>query len=289
MSLLKDKIEIGIQEAELGTQKALGSVPLIIRLVIILLVLGIIPSYYIARSLSQKIWLSRYEQGAVLAKMSFTNPQAPSISPVHVTSLGGNSFAAAVQISNPNSSLSLDQVPDSFTFYNAQKQQIYTFNDTLYILPNQTKYLTVPTFTTTEKIAYADFTLPKSLPWQHRLNTPAVSLITSIPSNFEQYSPVAMVVQGDFSNNSPYTLKQVALAFLLFDSSDQIIGVSSRDEFTVMPFERRSYKQLWPNLVAPNLSKVEVDAYTNTLDPADLIIDNSNSPASDLSRPVINQ
>jgi hypothetical protein len=286
MSLLKDKIELDIQEAEFYTQKKLSQFPPILVWFIIIALLAVIPAYYISRSMSQKIWLARYEQGAIAAKPSFTNPQAPKISDVTLTTSGPGTFAAVVQVSNQNLDLSMDNVPYSFTFYNSQKQQIYQYQNTLFLLPNQTKYITAPTFTPTEQIAYADFALPQTLPWQKRLAIPTVNLSTTLPQTFEQVSPLAFVVQGDFFNNSPYTLTKVRLTFVLFNQSNKIIGTSQRDESTVAPFERRAYKQLWPNMTAPNLSRVEVTADTDTLNANNLSAPevNSNS-SSDLSRP----
>jgi hypothetical protein len=290
MSLLKEKIELNVQEAELFAQKNLGSFPPVLRWLLVFMVLAIIPAYYISRSVSQKIWLARYEQGAIAGKPSFTNPQAPKISNVTLTVSGSNSLAAVVQISNQNLDLSIDNVPYTFTFYNSQKQQIYQYQNTLFLLPNQTKYVTAPTFTPTETIAYANFQLPQTLPWQKRLAIPTVNLSTSLPQTFEQTSPLAFVAQGDFVNNSPYTLSKVHLTFVLFDQSGNIIGASQRDEFTVAPFERRAYKQLWPNMIAPNLSRIDLTADTDTLDPDNLSAPaiNSNS-SSNLSRPATKQ
>lgn len=286
MSLLKDKLELDIQEAEAFAQKNLSQFPPILVWLIVSALLAVIPAYYISRSVSQKIWLARYQQGAIVGKPSFTNPQAPKISDVTLTTSGPNNFAAVVKISNQNLDLSINNVPYTFTFYNAQKQQIYQDQGTLFLLANQTKYITAPTFTPNEPIVFADFQLPQTLPWQKRLSIPTVNFFTSLPQTFEQYSPLAFVAQGDFVNNSPYTLSKVRLTFVLFDHNQNIIGTSQRDEFTVTPFERRAYKQLWPNMTAGNLSRVDVTADTDTLDSSNLSAPAVNSNmSSDLSRP----
>jgi hypothetical protein len=286
MSLFKEKLELDIQEAEAYAEKNLNQFPRPLVWLIILVLLAVIPAYYISRSVSQKIWLARYEQGAVVAKPSFTNPKAPKVSDVTLATSGPGNFAAVVQVSNQNLDLSVNNVPYVFTFYNAQKQQIYQYQATLFLLPNQTKYVTAPTFTPSGQIAFADFELPQTIAWQKRLNIPAVNFSTSLPQTFEQYSPLAFVAQGDFVNSSPYTLSKVRLTFVLFDQNQNIIGVSQRDESTVAPFERRAYKQLWPNMTAGNLSRVDVTADTNTLDPNNLSAPAVNSDtSSDLSRP----
>jgi hypothetical protein len=286
MSLFKEKLELDIQEAELFTQRNLSQFPPVLVWLIFIALLCVIPAYYISKNLSEKSWEKKYAEQQIIAKPSFTNPQDPQISKVTLTVSGTLGIAAVVTVTNQNLDLSLDNVPYIFTFYNAQKQQINQYQGTLFLLPNQTKYITAPSFSPTEQIAYANFNLPQNLPWQKRLSVPNVNLLTSIPQTFEQSSPLAFVAQGDFFNNSPYTLGSVRLTFVLFDQNQNIIGVSQRDESTVTPFERRAYKQLWPNMAAPNLSRIDVTADTDTLDPNNLSAPavNSNS-ASDLSRP----
>jgi hypothetical protein len=289
MSLLKDEIELNVQEAELYAKKKVSQFPPILIWLVVIVLLAIIPAYYISRATAEKIWLARYEQGAITAKPSFTNPQAPTTTAVTLVNSGSGGFAAVTQISNQNLDLSVDNVPYSFIFYNAQKQQIYQYQGTLFLLPDQTKYITAPTFTPTEPIAYVNFQLPQpqNIPWQKRIDIPTVNLSTSLPQTFEQTSPLAFVAQGDFYNGSPYTLNKLRLTFVLFNQNQNIIGVSQRDESTVAPFERRAYKQLWPNMTAGNLSSVDVTADTDTLDPGDLSIPAVNTDsASDLSRPA---
>ncbi len=287
MSLLKEKIEIDIQEAELYTQQAFRQFPSIVVWLLALIVVSLIPAHYIAKSTSHKIWAARYKQGEVLPKPSFTNPQPPQISSVTVTTLGPGNYSAIVELSNKNLDLSMDRVPFSFVFLNDKKQEIYRYSDSLYLKANQTKYITAPKFSLTENISYANFILPETLPWQKRINIPTIDFTTSIPQTFQQTSPPAFVVQGDFVNKSPYILNKARLTFVLFDENNKIIGISQRDESTVMPFERRAYKQLWPNVNADTLARVEVSADTDSLDPGNLSAPNINiNSSSDLSHPA---
>lgn len=287
MSLLKEKIELSIQEAELATQQGLSSMPGILRWLLILCLLAIIPSYFIAKTISYKIWSYEYSKKIPVAKPSFTDPKEPKISEVSVTTLGEGVYSAAVNVSNQNLDLSANNIPYTFNFYNSQTEKVYSENGRMFLLPNQTKYVLVPRFTTAEKISFTEFSInPEQIKWQKRLSIPTVKLDTSAPSTFQQGLPPAFVVEGSFTNQSPYTLKQVKLIFVLFDQSLKIIGTSQREEFTVAPFERRTYKQLWPGLVAPNLSTVKIFADTNTLDGSNLIIENpSSDSSSNLSRP----
>ncbi len=122
--------------------------------------------------------------------------------------------------------------------------------------------------------------------WQKRLNLPQVKFQIASPNLSQQFSPPAFVVEGDYVNNSPYLLKSVRLTFVLFDSQNKIIGLSSRDDTTIKPFERRAYKQIWPSISGANINRVEVEADTNTLDSRNITVSGSSGNASDLSRPI---
>ena len=158
------------------------------------------------------------------------------------------------------------------------------------LLPNQTKYLAVPTFNIKDEIAYSELQLPDPLPWQRRLSIPTVNITQSSPTYTQQALPPAFVISGDFSNQTPYQLKKVRLVFVLYDGNGKIIDSSQRDEFSVNPFERRSYTQLWPNINGSNVAKADIKIYTDNLDPQNLVAPQIPSgSSSDLGRPTFNR
>ncbi len=287
MSLLKDKIELRVLEAELGTQKALNRMPLVLRWMTIAIVLGSLPMYFVSKSIVKNVLLKKYQYGIIKAKPSFTNPLPAEVGDVMLTTLGQGIYSAIVKITNPNLDLSADNISYSFKFYSSGQQLLFSSpEEKLFLLPNESKYITLPRFTVQEPISYANFEIAKDIQWQKRLSIPKVQLLTSIPTPYYQFSPQAFVLEGDFTNKSAYSLKQVRLTFVLIGMDKEIVGVNRRDEFTVRPFERRAYKQLWPNLSAGELYNVEVYAETNTLDPTNLSATVLPSgSASDLSRP----
>ena len=286
MSLLKDEIEIKVQEAELTTQKALAEFPPLLRWITIITALAIIPAYFIAKNTSHSIWLNRYKQGSLVAKLSFANPLPPKVSDVYLTTLGQNNFSAAVLITNQNLDLSASSENYEFDFLNSQKQPVYTYTGSLYLLPNESKYIVVPTFQAADKISFANFRLASNLNWQKKIKIPQVIIFNSIPTTYNQSSPAAFVVEGSYTNSSHYLLKKVQLTFVLTDKTGAIVGLSNRDEFTVSPFEKRSYKQLWPNLIGNNIQDVKIFASTNPLDNSNLTLPDYNTDnSSDLSRP----
>ena len=275
MAFLKQKIEIGVEEAELKAAKTFSSFPAVVKWAIVLLSIACIPAYFIAKTASEKIWLARYQAGSVKAKPSFSNPLAPQISGLQLGRPSAGTYSAWAKISNPNLDLSLDNAGFKFNFYNSQKQLIFSYPDDkspekFFLLPNQSKYLTVPRFSTAEPIAYPNLTFDQNLPWQKRLAIPKVDLIAPKPQIRRQDSPKALIVEGYFVNNSPYGLKRVTLTFKLLDAQNKIIDVTRGAAFTVAPFERRAYNQPWPELSAAGADHAEVTADTDTLDPGNL-------------------
>lgn len=283
MSLLKDQIEIEIQEAELIAQKNLAEFPPFMRWLFIIGVILIIPAYFIAKNVAAKIYVEKYAAVQVTAKPSFTDPKAPTFTNVYLTTLGTSQYAAAVLITNPNLDLSFKETAYQFTFLNSAKQIVHTNTGKVFLLPNEKKYIVVPTFTANDKITFANFELTEPVVWQKRLNITKVEITTSIPQTYFELSPPTFVVEGNFYNNSAYQLKQVNLTFILYDKTGTIVAASYRNESTVNPFERRTYKQLWPNMNGDNIARVEVFSSTNVLDPSNLKIQ-SYQPG-DLSRP----
>lgn len=285
MSLFKDKIELELEEAEFEAQKRLEDLPLAIRWLFIVSLILIIPAYFIARSISVRYWQGKYKQYEISAKPSFTNPAQPTVSKISLTTTGAGNFAAIASIKNENLDLSLENAPYTFSFFNDKKELVYTARGTFFLLPNQSTYITVPKITTSEKITAANLELPQAPAWQKRIDIPVVKLIASQPNSSNQIQPPAFVVEGDVVNDSPYNLGKIHLTFILKDFSQTIVGVSQGDEFTLKPFERRAYKQLWPNISGNNIVDVEVFAETDTLDTTNLILpDQPITPASDLSR-----
>ncbi len=292
MSLLKDQIELGIEEAELEVEKTLDQFPPVLKWLIIITVVGLIPGYFIAKNVSHKIWTKKLSGSVVTATPSFSDPKNPTLLGIDITSVGENNYSAVATLENENLELSLENVPYEFKFFNEKGEQVYVSPGKFFLLPGQTvssgktKYIVVPRFTTNEKINSAKLELPEKLPWQKRLSIPQVKLVTPQPKSYYQTDPLAFVVEGTVQNLSPYSLGQVRLIFLIYNNENQVIAISARTENFLISNERRSYKQLWPNVVSEEIAKIVVVAETDTLNKENLhLTADETGPAGDLDRP----
>lgn len=291
MPLLKEKLELEIEEAELRAQKTLQGLPPLARWALIVGVIAILPAYFIAKSVSQAYWQKKYSTSILQAHPSFTGTQDLKLNNIYLTSLGNNTYSALAVVENPNLDLAADNVKYAFNFYDANGKQLVPLSGDIggsaYFLPGQKQYLAVPKFNlgSGQAIASVKLGLDTNISWRKPYQLPSLQFPTNIPNFYQQYSPLSFVVEGNFQNNNAYLVKTVRLIFLAYDKNNVIVAISQRDEYDIQPFERRAYKQLWPNIYAQNVSRVSVIVTANTLNPNNLtIIQSGSGKASNLDR-----
>lgn len=284
MSLLKDKIELDVELAELRAKETMSRFPPLLRWLLVICVLAIIPAYYISKSVSYNYWTKAYSGLLITAKKSFTDAKPPRIGNAIITSAGSGNYGAAIEVFNDNLDLSLPTANYQITFLDQSGAKVYQETGTTFLLPNDDKFLVAPRFTSTTGVKSVNFAWTSELNWEKRQSIPKVNIQVASPDAYNQFLPPAYIVEGSYLNNSPYQLAQVRLTFLVYDRLGRIVATSRRDDFTVQPGERRAYLQTWPNLYGDPSFTVKVLAETNTLDPKNLTLPPApTTPASDLS------
>ena len=285
MAFFKEKLELEFEEAELNVQSFLSHVPTAYKWLLAVVLIAVLPGYFITRSLTVKIWTSKYQSSLSAGRASFANPKTPRIAKVQIFNSGGGTFSAMTEVSNDNLDLAVNQAQLGIKFYNQNNELVKTVSDSISLLPNQKQIVVFPRIPSTITLARGEASWTGDVTYQRRLYIPTVHVTAPQPTLIFQKFPAALIIQGDLQNQSPYQLQKVHLVFLLSDATGQFIGVSSRDEFTLKPFERRTYKHLWPSAANLPIARVAVLAVTDTLDPTNVTVPNTSNSASDLSRP----
>lgn len=289
MSLFKEKLELKIEEAEFNAQRALTGFPPVLKWVLVALIVGLVPSYFISKAISYKYWESKYKPYQAKAKPSFSEFKDLSIGDPKVLTYSDGTYGAVAKISNLNPDLSAENVQFAWTYYNASGQKITPQNSeavsgSFYILQNSEKYIIALKIFSSDPIAKTELNLTNEVKWQKRFKNPTVLLSVSPATSNQQTSPLIFSVESSVVNNSPYLVRQVNLTFLLYGQNNQIVAVSQRTENDLRPLEKRAFKQLWPGLfITP--SKIEVLAETNTLSSQNLVAPKNQNNASDLQTP----
>lgn len=241
------------------------------RLLLIVLIVLMIPGYFAVRYGLELVMVRQYSQKALVAHPAFSNPENLAQSNVNIVANPNGSFSAYAQVQNPNLDLAVEQLRYSFNFFNNSNQQVYTTSGVSYLLPDQRRWLVVPRIETTDLISRAELVIEEPV-WQKRLTVPEVELRMNEPYSYQQDSPLATITEGSVINNSPYSLRQVSLVLVLYGASNQVLAVSSREEFTLRPYERRAYLMQWPGINRSAVSRIGLEAYTNSLDPNNLTV-----------------
>ncbi|HEX3096012.1 MAG TPA: hypothetical protein VHQ20_02740 [Patescibacteria group bacterium] len=280
MAGIKETVQVNVQGALLGVQEGgfsfasqFRSMPIWKQRLIITIAVLIIPVYLIARIGTEQYLTQKYGRLALSEHSAFTASLPPTVGTMNIIHNPNNTFSAVVLITNPNIELAATNVQYTAIFKNSGGLQAYSTNGTLYLLPNEKKYVVIPKIDVgTGDVASGSLQL-SNVNWQKKLNVPDVKLHASEPILYDESNPLTFIAEGSIINDSPYEIASARIVFLLFDSNNKIIGVSQRDEYKLVPFGRRAYKQLWPGLYQDQVKKVQVLPVTNPLDPQNITTD----------------
>lgn len=241
------------------------------RVVLITLLVLLIPGLFAVRYGSELFYTKSYNQLALAAHPAFNTPDPLVVGTAKVVQNSNDASSAYVEVTNPNLDLALESLNYTFHFFNSSHEEITTTSGKTYMLPNQKKWIVVSKVSSLQPISSATFEVTdQQLNWQKRLDLPDVNLKMSEPYIYQEINPLSTSAEGAVVNNSPYNLSQVSLLLVLYDKNNQVLAVSTREEFSLTAFERRAYKLQWPGIYRSDVAKIDLQAYTNTLDPTNI-------------------
>ncbi|MEZ4180230.1 MAG: hypothetical protein R3B41_01765 [Candidatus Doudnabacteria bacterium] len=230
----------------------------------------------------EQVYSATYKTQSLLAHDSFSEPSNVSVESVKVLASGENRYSAYAVISNPNLDLSAEKINYEFKLYNTNRELIKTVTGNTFITPNEKKWVVESRIDTLDAVASAEFSVGQ-IDWQKKLDLPKVDLRFNQPFLNDQLNPPTLFTQGSVVNNSPFSIAKVSLVIVLYGQNNEVVAVAKRDEFNLVPYERRVYNLPWPDLNSNQITKVEVQGYTNTLDTQNLT-SGSSSTGQSLSR-----
>jgi hypothetical protein len=272
LELEKESLEVGIAETGIASASFFHALTPKRRVLIVVFFLAIIPATIGARYGAEALMEQQLKDNIATAHLAYVDPETPKIGEVKILPAGDNTYSAYVEVENLNVDLSASNIFYKFNFFDAAGSVAAETSGTMYLLPDQKKYITVPRIDSTERIVRGTLTL-SSITWQKQFTSAEVGLRTVAPLIYEQADPLTLVAEGSVVNNSPYRLKNVRLVFLVHGLNGQVIAISQRDEYDISAFARRAYKQFIPGVASVQVKEVEVIADTNTLDTNNLILE----------------
>lgn len=273
MSPLQENFKVQYAGAVLAVQDGLfrlkqwfAGLPGWERTLLIALVVLLLPGTIALRYGTELYFTKSLNQYALAAHPAFNTPEPIQVSSAKVIQNSNGTASAYAEITNRNLDLAAETLKYTFHFLNSENEKITSTNGQTYLLPNEKKWVVVSRVQSLQNISSAIIQVEEPK-WQKKLSLPEVSLRMSEPYVYEETNPLATTAEGSVVNNSPYNLKQVSLLLILYDKNDKVLAVTTREEYTLKAYERRAYKLQWPGIYKDSVDRMELQAYTNTLDP----------------------
>lgn len=184
--------------------------------------------------------------------------------------LGNGDYDVVAQVSNPNTNYGSSQADYTLTVTNdlGQSNQL---RGQFYILPGQTRYVAFS--------ALKDISSPSSVAleisavqWQKLdlLSNQNVSLAVSGKQYQKTTDKIGSQVSGAIVNESDYDFDKVDLTVVIFDSQDNIAGVSTTNLTTFLGRSQRGFVVQWP-IVFADPARMDVEAVTDLFSDANFI------------------
>lgn len=287
MVSIKEKIQVNIEGAILGAQeesfsflREFDQLPSWKRGLVILILIALVPMYVLLRFGTEQYLNVRYAREALSAHAAINVVQNPVVGNMTILRNPNGTYSGVALVSNPNLDLAANNISYTASFSDSKSSNADSFSGTIYLLPNEKKYVVFPKVGNSSSVITGGSIKLSEVQWQKKINIPEVKLRASEPLLYDEANPLMFIAEGSIINDSPYEIGSARIVFLLFDQNDKIIGVSQRDEFKLVPFGRRAYKQLWPGLYSDQVAKVQVLPVTNTLDSKNITTNATSAPVN---------
>jgi hypothetical protein len=288
MAGLKDTVQVNVQGAILGVQEEgfsflneFKSMPNWKQKLILAIAIAIVPAFLISRYGTELFLTQRYGRDALSAQAAFKASQPPVVGKMEIIHNPNNTFSAVVLVTNPNLDLAASGIAYKASFLSSSKQTVSSSTGTIYLLPNEKKYVVFAKIDTGSADVASGQVEFSNIKWQKKINIPEVKLRATDPILSDEANPLTFYAKGSVINDSPYQIAAARIVFLLYGDNNQIIGVSQRDESRLVPYGRRDYVQIWPGLYRSQVKRVQIIPVTNTLDPQNITIETNSVPAAD--------
>ena len=172
-----------------------------------------------------------------------------------------------VQIKNPNVDFGASEVMYEFRLFNASGQTIFERTNSNFLLPGQTRYEIISPIRIGEEAVDFDFRIIEA-DWQKIDDFVLPSLLSVKNTNYSEVEPPEQgfsKIAGSVSNDSNFDFEKVDVYAVLLDEQNIPIAVNKTDIRTFLSKTERSFEVKWFKSFEENVSRFEVNPYTNVL------------------------
>lgn len=250
---------------------------------LVLTVLLVLPIYLVLSQTFFIILFDNYKGPEIIYQPIKVEPL--EIIEKKVFKLQSNSYSGFVRIKNLNLDRGVSEQAYTTEFKSIGGTVINKVSGKTFILPGSEKILVFNRFTTDNEPSELSFTLEKS----HFIAKPSFPIISLEVQRVEfKGKEGEFVVSALIRNSSAFTLKGVNLPVILYNNSNQVLGVNSTTVNDVKSLESRSFQYFWPNKIL-GVVRAEIVPEINIFEKGILISEPPKSPLDPFDQSLDNK
>lgn len=199
----------------------------------------------------------------------------PAIIPLEIkssqylqTAIGDYDFVA--RIYNPNTVYGTADFNYSLSFIDENGVELLKTGGSSYILPGQTKYLTVVSLKINGEVADAVMTI-NSVQWSKVQPFDSVVNFMIRRQNFFPDMDGSSRFEASLFNGSNFDFDKVDVAIVLFDEDGNITGAGKTDIRTFLSGTERGFQVQWPYSPDSEVANVAIEVSTNLFENSNFI------------------
>jgi len=172
-----------------------------------------------------------------------------------------NNYDLVAEIKNPSSIWGARAINYTFYLYDENGENIASRQGSIYILPQETKYIVEPKIYSSEEPWEIELKIEKVF-WQKLVGFRDMALKIK-EKNVQTGEGGPNRVYGVIENNTNYNLNKVELTGVVFDTDNEIIAAGKTEMTTLMIGEDRYFEIGWPYVIDGQVSTYDIRAYVN--------------------------
>lgn len=229
-----------------------------------------LPLYLILTFLFSQVLISSLGKFDVINAPVYKSPV--EIVDKKIFSYGNGTYSGFFRLKNVNLEWGVPEQAYK-AYFKTAASNIMTVPGVAYILPSSEKVVVLPRFSAPNAPTELDIDLETSK-FIRKQEVPNLNLeVQRRDFTFNNDQPIVNAV---VVNRSAFTIKQVDLTVVLYNSANQVVGSNYTNINDVKPFETRSFQFVWYGRIN-SVARVEIIPETNSFDRGLLILSGENS------------
>lgn len=200
--------------------------------------------------------------GGPCAPCELKNPKPLAIFWARFGRAGEGAYDVAALVENPNQTLSSDLVHYDFTLLD-QYGIIARRMGTTYIYPGERLVVVEPALRTVREPVRVEFAVERVAWKSTAFEQPPLIVERRDHSISSEGKQRHTVIEASIFNSGPQRYRRMEVAFAAFDAAGNVVGANRVLAEDIAPQERRTVRSVWPDVLAGEIVRIEVNPRVN--------------------------